>query len=93
MESFRRAPLVALALLLLACAWADQFFSGVIVEVSEDRITVSRTVLGNESGTRTFIITPETRIEGKPVEKARVTVRFVTADDGDRAVHIIVRSK
>jgi hypothetical protein len=90
---FRRASPLALAFLLLLAARADQFFSGVIVAITADRITVSRTVLGNESGTRTFVITPETRIEGKPAAKARVTVRFVTADDGDRAVHILVRAK
>jgi hypothetical protein len=72
---------------------ADQFFSGTIVEITSEKITVTRTVLGNESGTRTFIITPETRIEGKPAPKARVTVRFVAGEDGDRAIHILVRSK
>jgi hypothetical protein len=65
----------------------DQFFSGTIVEIDAQRITVSRTVLGKDSATRTFQITPETRIEGKPRVKSRVTVRF----EGDRAVHIIVR--
>jgi hypothetical protein len=70
----------------------DQFFSGTIVEMSSDRVTVSRTVLGRDSGTRTFQITPETRIEGKPRPNARVTVRYATAEDGDRAIHIIVRA-
>jgi hypothetical protein len=72
---------------------ADQFFSGAIVEITADRITVSRNVLGKDSSTRTFLITQATRIEGKPRAKARVTVRFVSGEDGDRAIHIIVRSK
>jgi hypothetical protein len=69
----------------------DQFFSGTVVELADDSIRVSRTVLGKESGTRTFAITSETRVEGKPKVNTRVTVRFVTADSTDRAVHIIVR--
>lgn len=71
----------------------DQFFSGTIVEITTDHITVSRTVLGKDSGTRTFVITPETRIEGKPRAKSRVTVRFISEEESDRAIHIIVRSR
>jgi len=70
---------------------ADQYFSGVIKKIGEGRITITRTVLGKEDATKTFLVTPETRTEGKPKVKARVTVRFVTAEDGDRAVHILVR--
>lgn len=67
---------------------ADAFFSGTVTEFSGDHVSVNRTVLGKNSETRTFAITPETTIEGKLRVKARVTVRFVE----DRAVHIIVRS-
>lgn len=70
----------------------DQFFSGTITSLSTDKITVSRTVLGKNSSIRTFLVTPETRVEGKPKVKARVTVRFVSSEGGDLAVHIIVRS-
>ncbi len=72
----------------------DQFFAGYITAVSDTQITVSRTVLGKQSSTRTFQITPETRIEGTPKVKAKVTVQFVPAGEGegDRAVHIIVRA-
>ena len=31
-------------------------------------------------------------VDGKPKVKARVTVQFVPAEEGDRAVHIIVRA-
>jgi hypothetical protein len=70
----------------------DHFFAGTITALASDKITVSRTVLGSKPDTRTFLIKPETRIEGKPRLKARVTVRWVPDEEGDRAVHIIVRS-
>ncbi len=69
----------------------DQFFSGIITALTETNVTVTRTVLGKESTVRTFNITPETHIEGKPKVKSRVTVRFVADENGDRAVRIIVR--
>jgi hypothetical protein len=70
---------------------ADQYFSGTVTALEESKITVTRTVLGTDSTTKTFVITPKTRMEGKPKVKSRVTVRFVTEDDVDRAIHILVR--
>ena len=70
----------------------DQFFSGTVTALDAAKITVTRTVLGTESTTRTFALTAETRFEGKPKVKARVTVRFVTEDEKDRAVHVVVRA-
>ena len=70
----------------------DQYFSGTITAMAEGKITVTRTVLGTESTTRTFLVTPETRFEGKAKVKARVTVQYVSGDDGDRAVHVLVRT-
>jgi hypothetical protein len=53
-------------------------------------VTVSRNHLGkNES--RSFLITQETKVEGRIRVNARVTVRFRAADEGDVALHIIVR--
>ena len=75
----------------------DQFFAGIVTALSDASVTVTRTVLGKESTIRTFAITPETHIEGKPKLKSRVTVRFVAAaaEEGAtptcRAVRIIVR--
>jgi hypothetical protein len=69
----------------------DQFFSGIITALTQTSLTVSRTVLGKESTIHTFTITPETHIVGKPKMKSRVTVRYVTDENGDRAVRIIVR--
>lgn len=70
----------------------DQFFAGTITALSETSVTVTRTVLGKESTVRTFAITAETAIQGgKPKLKSRVTVKWVSGDDGDRAVKIILR--
>jgi hypothetical protein len=69
----------------------SEFFSGVITALADDKITVFKTVLGKSSETRAFSITPDTRIEGKLRLKARVTVRYVREEDGDCALHIIVR--
>lgn len=66
------------------------FFSGIVAELPEGKITVSRTALG-KSENRSFIIGSETKIEGKLKQNVRVTVRFRTSGDGDVAVHIIVR--
>ena len=70
----------------------SEFFSGVVTTLAEDKITVFKTVLGKSSETRTFLITPETRVEGKLRVKVRVTVRYTHEEQGDRAVHIIVRT-
>jgi predicted acyltransferase (DUF342 family) len=68
----------------------DTFFAGTISEVSQEKISVSRTVLGKIEH-RAFRITPETKVEGKLRAKVRVTVRYVTAEDGDVATQIVVR--
>ena len=90
-------------LLLLACVACaffaagqaprqrDTFFSGTITAFSDSEIRVSRSFLGKENVERTFQVTAETRIEGRPAAGARVTVRYVTTGAGDRALHIIVR--
>ena len=69
----------------------DGFFSGNIVELGSDHVTVSKSVLGRPQEKRTFKITGSTKVEGKMKQKSRVTVRFVPDDDGDMAVHIVVR--
>jgi len=68
------------------------YFSGTITLMDEEKLTVLKTVLGKTSETRTFLITKETRIEGKLKLKARVTVRYTHEDEGYRALHIIVRA-
>lgn len=69
-----------------------EFFSGVVTELTADKITVLKTVLGKNSDTRTFLITQETRVEGKLRVKARVTVRYAHEEDSNRALRIIVRT-
>ena len=71
---------------------AHQFFAGFVTALSDTQITVSRTVLGNRTDTRTFLITEDTRIDGRPKVKSRVTVQFEADGDGNRAVHIMVRN-
>jgi hypothetical protein len=71
---------------------AEQYFSGAVVSYSDEKVTVARTVLGKNSSSRDFTITRETQIEGKVRVKVRVTVQYVTKDEVDYAVHIIVRN-
>ena len=71
---------------------SDTFFSGNVVDVAADHVTVSRTVLGKAAEQRTFKITPATRVEGKMKQKSRVTVRYAASEDGEVvALAIIVR--
>lgn len=69
-----------------------EFFSGNVVDSSDTKVTVSRTVLGHTEN-RDFLINGETKIEGKLKPKARVTVGFKSSDQGDVAVRIIVRNQ
>jgi hypothetical protein len=68
----------------------DATFSGPIVEVSATKITVSRSILGKPAEKRTFLIKPDTRIEGKLRVRAKVTVGFVTTDEGDDVARLVV---
>jgi hypothetical protein len=70
----------------------ETFFAGTVIESTPEKITVSRVVLG-KTEKRVFRVTPETKCEGKLKAKARVTVRYVTTDDGETAELIIVRSE
>jgi hypothetical protein len=71
----------------------DQYFAGVVTALADDSITLTRTVLGKAT-VRTFAITPETVMQsqgGKPKLKQKVTVKWVSGENGDRAVKIILR--
>ncbi len=70
----------------------DGFYSGNVVELAPDRVTVSRTILGKPPEKRVFQITAATKVEGKLKTKSRVTVRYSPGDDGDVAVSILVRA-
>lgn len=67
-------------------------FAGSVVELTTAKVTVSRTVLGGKTEKRTFVIKPDTRVEGKLKMKAKVTVGFVSSDEGDVARLIVVRN-
>jgi len=70
----------------------DETFSGPIVELSAEKIVVSRSILGKPAEKHTFLLKPDTRIEGKLRVRAKVTVGFVTTDDGDVARLVVVRT-
>jgi hypothetical protein len=68
----------------------DEMFSGAVTAVSESSLTVVRT---GSTATKTFAITAQTKFEGpKPRVNSHVTIRYVSGEDGDRAVRIIVRA-
>jgi len=69
---------------------ADTFFAGTVSQSSAETIIVGRTVRG-KAESRTFRLTPQTKIEGKLAVRVRVTVRYITDDDGDTATLIVVR--
>jgi carbonic anhydrase/acetyltransferase-like protein (isoleucine patch superfamily) len=52
---------------------------------------VSRSILGKPAEKCTFAIKPDTRVEGKLRVRAKVTVGFVTTDEGDIARLVVVR--
>lgn len=71
----------------------EETFSGPIVEISSEKIVVSRSILGQPPENRTFLIKPETKIEGKLRVKVKVTVGFVTTEGVDIAHLIVVRGQ
>ena len=68
----------------------DNFFAGTVTSFSSAKVTVARTVR-NETESRSFKLTPQTKFEGKLSNNVRVTVRYVTDDEGDTATMVIVR--
>jgi len=71
----------------------DQYFAGVVTALTEESITLKQTVLGKAT-VRAFLISAETRYApegGKPKLKQKVTVQWLSGENGDRAVKIILR--
>ena len=68
----------------------DAFFAGTVAQSTSETIIVARTVRG-KAESRTFNLTPQTKIEGKLAPRVRVTVRYIVEDDGDTATLIVVR--
>lgn len=69
----------------------DDTFSGNVIDLTAEKVVVSRSILGKPAEKRTFRIQADTRIEGKLHTKLKVTIGFVTSDDGDIARLIVVR--
>jgi hypothetical protein len=68
----------------------DSTFSGPIVELTSDRVTVARSILGKPAERRSFWIKSDTRVEGKLHVKAKVTVGYITTEDGGDIARLIV---
>jgi hypothetical protein len=68
----------------------ETFFAGTVLESTSEKITIARVVRGKTEN-RTFRVTPTTKVEGKLRLKVRVTLRYVTDDEGDTAILIVVR--
>jgi hypothetical protein len=65
----------------------------VVTVLTEESITLTRTVLGKAT-VRAFAITADTVVEplgGKPKLKQKVTVKWASGENGDRAVKILLR--
>ena len=69
----------------------ETFFSGNVVSFDAEQVTVTRRTLTLSWVTKTFLLSADTKIEGTLKAKARVTVKFVKTEDGDKAVHVLVR--
>jgi hypothetical protein len=69
----------------------DNFFAGTVEVCTDQKLTVSRAVLG-KTEKRDFKITSETKVEGKLRTKVRVTVRYESGEDGEIATLIVVRA-
>jgi len=69
----------------------EAFFSGSVVSVTADKLTVARRTLTLSAVTKVFLMDSGTRVDGKLQPKARVTVKFEKTDGGERAVRVIVR--
>ena len=69
----------------------DQTYSGTVVELTESKLTVSRSILGKPAEKHSFAIQTDTRIEGKLRVKLKVTVGYITTPDGDVARLIVAR--
>jgi len=71
----------------------DQYFAGVVTALTDASITLTRTVLGKAT-VRSFAINAETVVQppgGKPKLKQKVTVKWVSGENGDLALKIILR--
>ena len=108
MSRFGSVALILLASCLAGPGWAvaqnsdesgaaapaktpDLFFAGSVVKSTTTTLVVSRTVVGKKE-THSFVVTSETKVEGRLRTGVRVTVGYAQGDRGDSALLIVVRS-
>jgi hypothetical protein len=66
-------------------------FTGTLIESAPDHLKVTRVMQGKTEG-RVFKMTAQTKIEGGRLRlKQRIYVRYVSADDSDTAILVIIR--
>ena len=69
----------------------ETIYSGTVETLTAEKLTVAREIMGKPPEYMSFVLSPETKIEGKLQEGVRVTVKFRPSDDGPIAETIIVR--
>ncbi|HZS55706.1 MAG TPA: hypothetical protein VFA65_14990 [Bryobacteraceae bacterium] len=68
-----------------------QFFAGTVTAIDSDQITVSRTLVGHQPDTRSFHLTPKTKLNKTSCKvNAKVTVRYQRLPEGDVAIQVLV---
>jgi hypothetical protein len=68
-----------------------QFFAGTITAITDDQITISRTLVGHQPDTRSFQLTPKTKLNKNNCKlNAKVTVRYQHLPEGDIALQVLV---
>ena len=66
-------------------------FTGTLIESTPDHLKVTRVVQGKTEA-RVFKVTTQTKIEGGRLRlKQRIYVRYVSSDDSDTAILVIIR--
>jgi hypothetical protein len=69
-----------------------QFFAGVVTELDDGHIKVSRKLVGRPAESRTFLVDSNTKMNKAAIRtKSRVTVRYKRVPEGDLALEIQAR--
>jgi hypothetical protein len=68
-----------------------RFWSGRLVEITDESVTVRRTLPGREPEDRKFLRTPATKVDGELALSVRVTVGYVQSAQTNVARRIVVR--
>ena len=69
----------------------DNYFTGTLVENTPDHLKVTR-ILQGKPEERVFKVNAQTKVEGGRLRvKARVTVRYISGDETETAILVIIR--